>query len=305
MRLFGSLAFVISILPAPDFAKAQSSTIPPPTDYTVHPVVDSEEKMNGPSRIVSIAPSISEMCAALGLGDRVVGRTQYCKHPASIQRAAIVGGQTDTNYEKIISLKPDIVLITDGSEAKLGGRLRGLRLRVEALPDDTIDEVYVAIARLGDLLERPKTAQKLIDNLKIDLAHLSERAGNHRATRVLMCIHDLPVPPGPIHIGGPGGHMDHLLRKAGYSNALEGIVNKPWARISLETIIKSKPDVILEVRPTDKSIDPESLAQSWSVLSSVPAIRHKRIRSLHTTTVLVPGPRINIALHEMITVLAE
>lgn len=306
-RILVVAAAVIAVGGAcPAEASAQQSVgdLQAPTDYTINPAVHPDEVAAGPGRIVSIAPSITEMCAALGLADRIIGRTQYCTHPPTVQQAAIIGAYADTNLEKIIALKPDLILITESSP-KLKENLTKLNLPYATVPDSTLDDIFAAAEKLGQLFGRPKTAQALMDRLRTDLERLSEQAGSHRATRVLFTFTPLPVKPESIYIAGPGGYLDSLLGMAGYSNALAERVSKPWARISAETILSAKPDYILEVRPPDKAIDMDQLYRRWSVLGSVPAIRKKRIRSLSDTAIAKPGPRINIALHQIITALSE
>ena len=278
--------------------------VEPPTDYTTKPIIHPDERDGGPARIVSIAPSITELCAALGLADRIVGRTQYCTHPPAVQHAAVIGAYADTNLEKILALKPDLVLITESSP-KLAENLTKLNLRYETLPDSTLDDVFAAMHQLGALLDRPKTAAMLADRLHADLERLGEQAGRHFASTVLFTFTPLPNKPESMYVVGPGGYLDTLLRMAGYSNALADRVHKPWARISVETIISARPDFILEVRPPDKAVAPDQLYRGWSVLSSVPAIKNKRIRSLTDTAIAKPGPRINIALYQIIRALSE
>ena len=107
--------------------------------------------------------------------------------------------------------------------------------------------------------------------------------------------------PEPIDSAGPGGYLDTLRGMAGSSNAMADRVAKPWARISVETIISARPDFILEVRPPDKAVDMDQIYRGWSVLTGVPAISKRQIRSLTSTAIAKHGPRINIALHETIT----
>jgi len=275
-----------------------------PTDYTLNPIVHPDELNAGPRKIISIAPSITETCAALGLADRIVGRTQYCTHPPTVQHADVIGAYADTNLEKILALKPDLVLITDSSP-KLEENLKKLKLPYATVPDSTLDDVFAAIQQLGDLLGRPRTAQALADRLRTDLDRLSERAGKHSATKVLFTFTPLPQRAESIYVAGPGGYLDTLLGMAGYSNALADRLAKPWARISLETIISARPDFILEVRPPDKAVNADQLYRGWSALAGVPAISKRQIRSLTSTAIAKPGPRINIALHEIITALSQ
>ncbi|MCG3136584.1 MAG: Vitamin B12-binding protein [Phycisphaerae bacterium] len=305
------LSFVIFLLSLSFFPisiiRAQSTTQPTPnipevTDYTMHPQVDPGEIGLGPKRIVCIAPSTSELCAALGLADRVVGRTQYCTHPPTIQSATIIGAYSDTNFEKIIALQPDLILITARSP-KLAEELTQLQLPYETLPDNTIDEIYTAIDKLGQHVNRPKTAKLLRENLQLDLLKLSSASGDHRAAKVLLTIDPLPAQPQSLYAAGPGSHLDNLLQLAGYSNALTGFTALEWPRVPLETVVAANPDLILEARPPDEPRDLDQLYQSWAPMSQLPVFAQHRLCTLPTTAAVTPGPRINIALHDMIAAL--
>ncbi len=304
MRLFCTTlgAFLAWAVPVVLAAQGTKDT---PTDYTVAPDIHPDETTLGPQRIVSIAPSATELCAALGLADRVVGRTQFCKWPPAVERARIVGGQTDTNLEAILALKPDLVLITEGSRQTLSDTLKSLKLQVVTLPDETLDELYRAIDELGQACARPKTARRLVTHLSDDIRRLTERAGNHRHVRVLFSITDLPLEPGSIFVAGPKGHMDELLRRAGYGNAASDVVDRPWTPLSLEQLVAARPDVILEFRPQSKAINADTFYRSWSNMRMVPAIERRRVCSLTESTAMIPGARVNIALHDIITTLDD
>ena len=123
--------------------------------------------------------------------------------------------------------------------------------------------------------------------------------------RVLFCIGDLPLEPAPIYAAGPGGHMDELLTRAGYANALSGVVTQAWSPIALEQLIAARPDAILEFRPESKRIDRDAFYRSWSNLKMVPAIDRRRVCCLTDSTAMIPGPRVHIALHDIISTLAD
>ncbi len=278
-----------------------AAALEPPTDYAAHPVVHPEEVHRGPRRVISIAPSITELCAALGLADRLVGRTQYCTHPPGVRHATVIGAYADTNMEMIIALNPDIVLITDSSP-KLQDQLNGLGLHYATVPDSTLNDVFVAINTVGTLLERPRTAAMLLDRLQRDLEGLRQQRRRSNS-RVLFTFSPLPPEAEAIYVAGPGGYLDSLLELAGYTNAVAGYLDAPWGKISVESLLNISPDQILEIRPPDHPPVTARLYQGWSVLSTVPAIRQQRVRSLSSTAIAKPGPRINVALFEIISAL--
>jgi len=146
--------------------------VSPPSDYVAHPRVLPAEQNAGPDRIVSLAPNITEILCALGLRDRLVGRTPYCLHPPEIGSVPVVGALIDANFEKIKALSPDIVFVTSNSSRSIAG-LQQLGLRHEIVPHDTLDEVYEAIERVGRICDRPETARELTAAIQADVARLT------------------------------------------------------------------------------------------------------------------------------------
>ena len=274
-----------------------------PHDYVAQPLVDPSERQSGPARILSMAPSVTELCAALGLADRVVGRTQFCNYPPSVQQAEIVGGYADPNLEKIVALRPDLILITTSSP-RLRDKLAALHLSVKELPDSTFDDVFVAIRLLGEYADRPRSAEALVRALQADIDRL-HAAPAALPLRVLVVIGPLPTSPAPVYVAGPGSFLGRLVQLAGHHNALAGRVDRPWAEISTETIVAAQPDAILEARADPAPGIFETIYQAWADFSSIPAIANRRICSIPDESVLVPGPRVNISLYYVIDALSK
>lgn len=286
-----------------------SSPAPPPTsrpadmphDYVSEPVVDPSERQAGPRRIISIAPSVTELCAALGLADRLVGRTQFCRYPPSAQNAAVVGGYADPNLEKIVALKPDLVLITTSSH-RLREQLDGLNLSIKELPDSSLDDIFEAIRLLGRHVQRPRTAAALVSALQADLQRLASKPTTPRPG-VLILVGAMPASPRSVYVAGPGSFLDSIVELAGGRNALAGRLNRPWAEVSAETVLAAKPDAILETRTNSSPQLLEQIYRGWSDFDWIPAIGQRRICSIDDDSILVPGPRVNITLYHVIQAL--
>jgi ABC-type hemin transport system substrate-binding protein len=216
----------------------------------------------------------------------------------------IVGAQVDLNLEQVIKLKPDLVLITDGSAAKLAGPLERMGLKVQSIPDQTIEDIFVAIHKVGSLCQRPKSATALAAALRRDLERLS-RLDQDPRKRAVLAINPLPPAPGALFVAGPGGHLHTLLALAGCDNAADRVVKRPWAEIGVETLVIAAPDCIIEYRPAGVPLNIDSLYDGWRGLATVPAIGQRCVRRLPDNTALVPGPRINIALHQLIELLND
>ncbi len=217
-------------------------------DYVLQPRVDPPETEAGPSRIISMAPALTEICWALGLGGRMVGRTQYCIYPPAAQRIEVVGALLDPNIERILALRPDLVVITRGS-AVLREKFEGLKLPLQVLPTDSLEDIYIAIEQLGQATGRPKTAALLVRDLRADLGRLRQQAAEvsrARPRKVLFVTGALPSPPKGVWVAGPGSYLDALLGLAGATNVVAG--DRAWLEIGTEQVLWMRPETIVEVR---------------------------------------------------------
>lgn len=281
--------------------KIDVATIERPRDYVADPMVDPSEVDNGPKRIVSVAPSLTELCCAFGMKDRLVGRTQYCVYPPGIESVPVLGAYTDLNLEAVVAANPDVVLITESSP-KIRDDLEALKLKVAALPDSTYDDVLSAIDEFGRLVGRPKTAAALHRALRADIDRLS--VGEVYDERVLFLTQKMAIPPKAVYIAGPGSVLDQFITRCGRRNALVGHHDKEWGQIPIEMIIASQPDVIIEISDDGGPEREKAIQEGWSVLASVPAYDNGRIRSL-PEWILIPSPRINLIMYHLLVTMSQ
>ena len=266
-------------------------------DYVVEPEVDPAEMDAGPKRIVSMAPSLTELCWALGLGERMAGRTQYCIYPPAAQKVEVVGALLDPNVERILTLRPDLVLITQGS-SMLKEKFGALQLPVLSLPADSLEDIFIAIRQLGETTHRPKTAAALAQNLRTALASLQKQAlcavAGH-PHKVMFVTGALPSPARGVWVAGPGSYLDNLLTLAGAHNVVAG--DRPWLEIGTEQVLWLRPEVIVEVRePAQANLRDQAVA-TWQKL---PGLATVQVVSLSDIGVVFPGPRVNVMLRKLI-----
>lgn len=291
----------------PQYPAADAATLPAvPRDYVVHPIVDPAERDQGPRRIVSLAPSITEVVCALGLRDRLVGRTPYCHYPPDVETVPAVGAVTDPNYEKIRSMSPDLVLITANSGAVAAG-LERLGVKYQLVQHDRLQDVFAAIERVGQACGRPVTARHLVEAIRSDLERLKRQAAKRVRTpqRVLVVLGELPVPPRGVWAAGPGSFLDELVRLAGHVNAGRDALNVTHGEIPLARLRVVDPDVILEFRSKVSDEQRREMYSSWAEVGKLRAIEGQRVRCVGSPEWLSAGPRIAIALQRFISVLAE
>ncbi|MFQ6048946.1 MAG: ABC transporter substrate-binding protein, partial [Phycisphaerae bacterium] len=175
---------------------------------------------------------------------------------------------------------------------------------IKELPDSSLADIFRAIELLGKYTDRPKTAAGLVRALRRDLDRLSRRRPA-RSLRVLVVVGAMPTVPGAVYVAGPGSYLDSIIRLAGHSNALQGRLDRPWAQVSVEALVAAGPEAILESRADSSPAAMERLYRAWSDFAgSIPALRDRRICCIADESILIPGPRVNIALWRVMRALA-
>lgn len=261
-------------------------------DWPANPVVDPGERDAPRLRIVAAAPSVTEICCALGLREQLVGRTRYCTHPPGVEHVPSFGALVDTNVELLLEQKPDLILLSGNSRLLLE-RLAPLGIRLESVPDGSSSDVFSAIERIGRLTGRPKTAQRLIESIRRELEEVAAAFRDAPSRRVLILTGTLSSPPSPPFVAGPGSLYDDALRLAGHRNAAPP-GGPAYGMLSLESILEADPEVILELDPDGRARpagDADALA-AWSAVGPLQAVSSRRVHVVVGPDYYVPGPRI-------------
>ncbi|MFZ5928583.1 MAG: ABC transporter substrate-binding protein [Acidobacteriota bacterium] len=248
-----------------------------------------------PQRIVSTAPSLTEILFALGLGPRVVGVTEFCRYPAEAARKPKIGTFLEPNFERILAQRPDLVLVVR-NPVRLAERLSQLGLHAVEIPQDTVGEILASIRQIGRLAGVEARANELAASIQRDLDAVRRRAEGLPRRKVLFLVGRSPgTLQGMVGVG-PGTFIDELIRLAGGENVLAG---SPMAypRVSVEQILAADPDVILDVgdfahhegRPMDS---PEQFRALWAPYSALRAVRNRQVRQAAGEVLIRPGPRV-------------
>ena len=250
-------------------------------------------ELNGvPKRIISFAPGITETLYALELGHKVVGATTYCLYPEEAKALPRVGGFGQYNFEAIVALKPDLVILHRGQEAE--------KLRLDGLGIPYID---VETRRMNDILESIKTigtacganeeAQILLDDMHKQMAALIQNSGKH--PRVLITF---GINLDQIHAFGTDCLHHDLLERAGGINVIEQ--NLPFSTLSKEAVIRLNPDIIIQLSPGTEPSDDRS--KPWKQFASVEAVKNNQIHVLTGDYTCIPGPRFLQILKDFDTI---
>ena len=242
-----------------------------------------------PQRIISLAPSNTEILYALGLGDRVVAVTSFDNYPPEVKDKPNIGGFSDPNLEKIVSLSPDLVVAAPIHEKQVIPELEAKGIPVLALAPKTLDDVMSAITLVGRVTGTGDKASQVVSGMQKRIKAVTDKtdklAAGQRLKVLYIVWHD------PLMASGLQTFHDELIKKAGGVNMITDATGYP--SISLETVVKDNPDVILAGIGMGQGQDaPLKFAQTEPSLRTVSARVNNRIYGVDSDLSGRAGPRI-------------
>jgi iron complex transport system substrate-binding protein len=249
-----------------------------------------------PQRIVSFAPSITETLFALGLGDRVVGVTRFCRYPPEAARRAPVGGYEDISYEAVARLRPDLVVLLD-AHARARSPLERLGIPVLEVRHERYEDILDSYRRIGERCGAAEAAARLTAATTAAVARVAQRVRGRPRPSVMLAIGGAAAPDqrGSVFIAGRGGFFDRVLELAGGRNAYQGPLIFP--SVSTEGVLAMAPDVIIHLdSEAPEAAGGEGAGARWRRFPSIPAVRDGRIYTLAGQHVMIPGPRMVLTL---------
>jgi iron complex transport system substrate-binding protein len=238
-----------------------------------------------PQRIISLAPSVTETLFALGLGDRIVGVTSYCDYPPEAGRKEPIGDTLRPNLEKIVALKPDLVIASTASQLEqFVRRLDELGIPIYVTNPRGIDDVLASIARIGEITGARARAVELTHSLRARIDATERRVATLEKPKVLFLLG-----AEPLITAGATSFVTDLIRRAG-GKSISDDAPGDYPQYSLETAIAKRPEVIF--LQAGESALPSRLKQT-------PAAESGRVYRLNDDLLLRPGPRIVEGLEQM------
>jgi iron complex transport system substrate-binding protein len=258
------------------------------------------------SHIVSTSPGLTEILFALGLGNQVVGVSEYCVFPEAAKSKPKVGNFLQPNLEAIAALKPNVVYIIK-NPVRLKQRLESLKLRVEELDLETIPGILAAIESIGAQNNKAREARALKSNLEQRLARL--KSSVKQRFKVAFLVGRTPQRLEGMIAVGRGGYLDNLLNAAGGDNIFADAGNM-YPKISIEQLLARQPDAIFEMGDSvheGKSATnyQGEVLRVWATLPALKAVKSKRVFPLNDSLFVVPGPRFVEAAERFYQMLHE
>ena len=248
-----------------------------------------------PQRIISLVPATTEMLFVMGAGRRIAGVSNYDRFPPDVAGLPKVGGLLDPDVERLLSLKPDLVIVYD-TQTDLKRQLERARIPMFGYVHRDLADITVTMRALGARIGMKTAADAAAARIEQQLAATRARVANRPRPKTLLIFGREPGALRRVDASAGYGFLHDLLELAGGSDVL-GDLNKQSIDMSTEMIISRAPEVILELHYGD-SLKPERFdaeRRVWNALPSVPAVRNNRVFLLGGDEFVVPGPRIVIA----------
>ncbi|EDS77877.1 periplasmic binding protein [Clostridium botulinum C str. Eklund] len=193
-----------------------------------------------PKRIVSIAPNITETIFALGRGNKLVGRTDYCDYPKEVNNITSIGSLTQPNIEKIVELKPDVVIASTHFKKDVLTKLEKMNIKVVVLyGPETFDGVYDTINKVGEVMNAKSEANKLVLDMKKKVDSITDKVKNKNKPKVYYVVSYGKM--GDFTSGGDT-FIGNMIEMAGGNNVASDV--KGW-KYSVEKLVEKNPDIII------------------------------------------------------------
>jgi len=244
-----------------------------------------------PQRIISLAPSNTEVLFALGLGDKVVGVTEFCNYPPEALEMEKIGGFTTPDIEKIIALQPDLILAGSIHAAEVIPALENIGLTVFALAPENLDGILEDIRMVGKITGEEDEASKLVAQMETRIEAITDKTNNLENRPMVFYItwHD------PLWSVGSGVTIQELIEKAGGVNIFQDITGHKM--VNLEEVIARNPEIIIACTGHGEAKDePFKWAKKEPRLMVTEANKNNTIYQIDTDLVGRDGPRIVDAL---------
>jgi len=244
------------------------------------------------SRIVSLVPALTEMLFAIGAGPQVIAVSSFDEFPPQVKSLPRVGALLDPDMERILALRPDLVL-SYGSQTDVQAQLARANIRVFSYRHAGLNGIFTTLKDLGAAVGRPADAERLARDIRGGLDAIQARVRGRPKPKTLLVFERDPASLRSVYVSGGVGFLHDMLGIAGGVNVFADVARES-VQPSIETMLARSPEVILEVRATGllAAADVAQAKRVWGALASVPAVKQGRIDILTGEHLVVPGPRV-------------
>lgn len=239
-------------------------------------------------KIVSLSPAMTEILFALGAGNSIVGVTTFCNHPEDAKKIYKIGDFSNPSIERIVGLKPDLVIVNLPEQMRIKKDLQKLQINVFVSSPKTLNDIYKEITEIGKITEKEHTADSLINYMQMNI-----KPAEHEEKKSVY----IELSPRPIVTIGVNSFLNGLLEMAGGKNIFSDL-KKDYPIVSQEEIIKRNPEIIILLHPKDikKRV-------GWKKIA---AIKNGKVyTNLNQDHLMRPGPRLVEGFKELRRIILE
>ncbi len=250
-----------------------------------------------PQRVISLAPSITEIVFDLGQEKRLVGATQFSTYPDGAKQIPRVGSYVRLDLEKIIALKPDLCLaIKDGNPLYIIDRIEEMGIPVYVIDPRTLNQTIETIVLLGEVLQAQQIAVNLVHDMRKRIARIQNQVtGTVERPRVFF-----QIDADPIVSAGNNTFIQELIELAGGINTAAG--KNPYPRFSWEDILHLQPDIVI-ISSMAGGMSPAQLRGAWQQWPQLTAVDRNRIHVVHADIFDRPTARLVKGLETLATII--
>lgn len=242
--------------------------------------IDSHAQNKYPKRIISLAPSITEELYLLGVDERLIADTIFCDKPEDAKKKEKIGTVIDVDIEKLISLKPDLVLTSPLLNSVKKEKLKKLGIRIVTFPSaKSFNDISEQFLELGKLVGKEKEARGIIDKSKKDILFIENRVKGIPKPKVLV-----QIGTKPLWVASKDSYVNDLIEFAGGINIGP---SGEYGLLSREDVIRSNPDVIII---STMGIIGEEEIRTWRRYKSINAVKNNRIYIIDSDKLCNPTP---------------
>ncbi|GBD98125.1 MAG TPA: cobalamin-binding protein [Nitrospirae bacterium] len=259
--------------------------------FTLNSALLTPSYAEPPNRIISLAPSITEILFAAGLGDRIAGVTTFCDYPEEAKEKPKIGGMSNPSLEAVVSLKPDIVVMTtDGNPKEFEQRLHSMKIRTYVFRSRRLSDLPDGIRKMGIALD----AKPGFDALALEI----EKALAEFKTKKILDGKKIVfiIWPEPLIVAGPGTAIDDAITLLGAENIARD-TKMQYPKYSMEEIVRRSPDVIfigtasgMDMRKTSRGL--------LKRISYIPAVKNNKVFYVSDSLYRL-GPRVIKGIEEL------
>ena len=251
-----------------------------------------EVKVDGPNRLVALSPSSVETLFALGLGKKIVAVNRYASYPAEVAGLPKICGMVDVDFEQLLILEPDYVVMLD-SQASLLPKFADLAVPTLSVTHDTVEGIINSFSEIAKVCGNEERSALIVTEITSHIDEIKKLIAEKEKPRVLVCIHhstDVSEPEQIVVCGSAGYHRE-LIEIAGGVNAYQGPVAFP--KLSRENLININPDIIIDLvnSKVSEGRSRESLIKLWDIYDELDAVQNKKIVIADGEEHFLPGPR--------------